>query len=145
MQFFEPIRAFAIREADVQENEIETILAQALFGRGERRRRQHLAATLSLLCLEAAADHQVVLDYNDFLNGHKERASELAYLKPSLPEFARLLFVAPEGKARDRILRVWGFPAIISSPVGVACGLEQRLQKTVIIRSQLDRQETPTG
>jgi hypothetical protein len=37
------------------------------------------------------------------------------------------------------------FPAILSNPVGVACGLEQWLRKTVIIGSHLERQETPTG
>ncbi len=70
LKFAEQIRAFAVRQADVEKNQVEIILGKQVLCRGDRGRGGDLVAALAQLLLQVLPNDQLIFQDDDFLNGH---------------------------------------------------------------------------
>ena len=62
--------ALGVREADIEENEVESVPGHQVAGAGESLGGGDIVALLAQLLLQVAADDGVVLQNDDFFNGH---------------------------------------------------------------------------
>jgi hypothetical protein len=68
---FEEVGAFAVREADIDEEEVEGIAGEACLGLGEGSDGRDLVAAEAELLFEVLADDEVVFEDEDALEGHE--------------------------------------------------------------------------
>jgi len=70
LEFAQEIGAVAVREPDIDEDEVEVVLGQEFLGGGDRAGGRHVVTALAELLLEILADDQIVLEHHDFLDRH---------------------------------------------------------------------------
>jgi hypothetical protein len=73
LEFLEQIGPFTVGEADIEEDEVESVLGEGFFGGGEGLDGQDVTTTLPEVGLEGVAEARLVLDQDYFLDGHKAR------------------------------------------------------------------------
>jgi hypothetical protein len=71
---FQQFRAVAIRQANVQEDEVEVVLVEVFLGGGNGGHGRHIVSALAELVFEILADDQIVLEDDDFLDRHSQDA-----------------------------------------------------------------------
>ena len=78
LQFQQKLRAFAVGQADIQENEVEGVAIHQLAHTREGAAGGHLVTVLAQLLFQVAADNRIVLHYNNLVNRHVGESSRRA-------------------------------------------------------------------
>ena len=70
LQFAQEVGAFAVGQAEVQEEEVEGVLGQQFAGAGDGIGGGDVITLLAQQLFQIPADDQVVFQHDDFFNGH---------------------------------------------------------------------------
>ena len=70
LEQLEQVGTVAIREADIEEDDVKVVLGQAILGGGNGRDRGHIIATAPQTVLEVFADNLIVFEDDHFFYGH---------------------------------------------------------------------------